>query len=164
MVYHIGGICGAHGGKKYKDQPFTPTCRERSIHLDIGMYEEFKTVLCNICDKFFSIGEDGFRTRRMTRFFYVLGRHTHLEGKFKSLGDYTCSSNAEYNGSYNNSSLSTKSGFTFLKIRFFMNAQNMLENNCHFVRDVVLSGLIATRHVLTHTQLADIMGHLEAWN
>ena len=103
MVYHIGGICGAHGGKKYKDQPFTPTCRDRSVR--IGMYEEFKIALCNICDRYFSIGEDGFRTRRMTCFFYVHGRHTHFEGKFKSLGDYTCSLNAEYNGSSNNSSL-----------------------------------------------------------
>lgn len=32
-----------------------------------------------------------------------------------------------------------------------------MENDCHFVRDAVKSGIIVTRHVSTRMQLADIM-------
>lgn len=31
-----------------------------------------------------------------------------------------------------------------------------VENDCHFIRDEIIKGTIATRHVCTHSQLADI--------
>ena len=54
---------------------FTPSFRGGGINLDNGMYEEFKTVSGYVCNGLFSIGEDGFRTKRMTSIRKLYGRH-----------------------------------------------------------------------------------------
>ena len=38
-----------------------------------------------------------------------------------------------------------------------------VENDCHFIRDEIVKGVIATKHVSTHSQLADIFTKPLGW-
>ena len=55
-----------------------------------GVYEEFASVSGHVCNGLFSIGEDGFRTRRMTGIWSLLGRHKSFDGKFQKHKDHSC--------------------------------------------------------------------------
>uniref|UniRef100_A0A0D3D211 Uncharacterized protein n=1 Tax=Brassica oleracea var. oleracea TaxID=109376 RepID=A0A0D3D211_BRAOL len=44
----------------------TPSFGGGKLNMANGMHEEFKTVSRDICNGLFSIGENGFGTRRMT--------------------------------------------------------------------------------------------------
>ena len=54
---------------------FTSTFGGGGINLGNGMYEEFKTVSGYVCNGLFSIGEDGFGTKRMASIWKLPGRH-----------------------------------------------------------------------------------------
>ena len=41
-------------------------CRGGGTNMGNGVYEEFTSVLGDVCNRLFSIGEDGFGTKRMT--------------------------------------------------------------------------------------------------
>ena len=69
-----------------------------SLNLDNGMYEEFKTVSCDVCNGLFSIGEDGFGTRRVASFCKLFGRYQESERELHTIRDYTCTKNAKYKG------------------------------------------------------------------
>ena len=61
-----------------------------------GMYVEFKTILGYVCNRLFSIGEDGFGTRRMTSFCKLFGRYQESEREFYTFRDYTCTKDKKY--------------------------------------------------------------------
>ena len=61
-----------------------------------GVYEEFTSVSGYVFYGLFSIGEDGFRTRRMTGVWKLYGRHKKFEDKFPQLRDYSCISVGEF--------------------------------------------------------------------
>ena len=67
---------------------------------DLGnrMYEEFKTVSSYFCNGLFSIGEDGFRTRRIARLCSLLGRSEDPERKFSKLRNHSYIEDAQYKG------------------------------------------------------------------
>ena len=50
----------------------TPSFGGGGFNLGNEMYEEFKTVSGYVCNRLFSIGEDGFGTRRMTSILKVI--------------------------------------------------------------------------------------------
>ena len=69
-----------------------------SANLDSGMYEEFKAISDHFCDGLFSIGKDGFRTRRMAIIWQLPGRHQAFEKKLLKLRDHSCTSDGESKG------------------------------------------------------------------
>ena len=77
---------------------FTPPFGGRGFDLGNGMYEEFKTVTGNVCDGLFSIGEDGFGTRRMASIRKLFGRYQTSQKKFPQLRHRSCSSDGEPSG------------------------------------------------------------------
>ena len=60
------GFDGLLGSKKFKGMSFTASFGNGCINLDNGMHEKFKTVSGYVCNRLFSISEDGFETRGMT--------------------------------------------------------------------------------------------------
>ncbi|CDY32833.1 BnaC08g02550D [Brassica napus] len=70
----------------------------RSTYLGNEVYEESKTAYCYICNKLFSIGEDGFRTRRITSLCKLPRRYTCLEEKFQQLRAHSYTTYAEFTG------------------------------------------------------------------
>ena len=60
------------------------------------MHEEFKAISGHICDGLFSIGKDGFGTRRMVR--QLPGRHYAFEKKLPKLRNRPCTSEEESRG------------------------------------------------------------------
>ena len=52
------------------------------------MHEELTSVAGYVCNWLFSNGEDGFGTRRMTRFCKLFGRHQDPERKFPQIRDH----------------------------------------------------------------------------
>ena len=65
------------------------------INLGNGKYEEFKTVLGYVCNRLFSIGEDGFGTRRMASIWKLPGRHKAFKKKFPQLRHRSCTPDGE---------------------------------------------------------------------
>ena len=61
---------------------FTTPFGGRGVDLGNRMYEEFKTVSGNVCNGFFSIGEDGFGTREWPAFKSYLEDIKLLKGSF----------------------------------------------------------------------------------
>ena len=66
--------------------------------LSNGMYEEFNTVSGDVCNRLFSIGEDGFGTRRMPSIWQLSERYQGPTKKFLQLRDRSCTSDGEYKG------------------------------------------------------------------
>ena len=62
------------------------------------VYEEFASVSSHVCNKLFSICENGFETKRMASVLNVSGRHWDFESKFPKLGDHSCTSDGEFKG------------------------------------------------------------------
>ena len=63
-----------------------------------GIYEEFAAISGHVCDELFSIGEDGFRTKRMASIWKLPGGYQNSEGKLPQLRDHSCTSNEEFKG------------------------------------------------------------------
>ena len=63
-----------------------------------GMYEKFKTISGYVCNGLFSIGEDGFETRRIASFCKLFGGYQESAREFHTLRDYSCPKNAKYEG------------------------------------------------------------------
>ena len=53
------------------------------------MYEEFASVSSHICNRLFSIGEDGFGTRRFTSIYKLFGRYQDPKRKFLQVKDHS---------------------------------------------------------------------------
>ena len=49
-------------GKECKSMSFTAPFGDGGIDLGNGMHEKFKTILGYVCNRLFSVGEDGFGT------------------------------------------------------------------------------------------------------
>ncbi|CAG7864833.1 unnamed protein product [Brassica rapa] len=62
------------------------------------MHEEFISVSGYLCNGLFSIGEDGFRTRRIVSFYMLFGRHQDPERKFPQIRDHLCTKDAKFKG------------------------------------------------------------------
>ena len=54
---------------------FLSSCRGESFSLGNGVHAEFTSNIYHICNRLFSIGEDGFETRRMISFYKLFGRY-----------------------------------------------------------------------------------------
>ena len=76
---------------------FTPTFGG-GINLDNEMYEEFKTVSGYVCNRLFSIGEDGFGTGRMAIIWNLYGRHQAFKKKLSQLKNRSCTQGGEPKG------------------------------------------------------------------
>ena len=63
-----------------------------------GMYEKLMTISGYVCNGLFSIGEDGFRTKRRASFCKLFGRYQESEIEFHTIKDYSCTKNAKYKG------------------------------------------------------------------
>ena len=63
-----------------------------------GMYEELKRIPSYVCKGLFSIGEDGFGTRRMAGFCKLFGRYQDSEREFYTFRNYTRTKDAKYKG------------------------------------------------------------------
>ena len=59
------------------------------------MYEEFTLISGYVCKGLFSIGEDGFGTRRMTSFCKLFGRYQDPERELHPIRDYLCTTDAK---------------------------------------------------------------------
>ena len=70
----------------------------RDINLGNEMYEEFKTVLDNVCNGLFSVSEDGFGTRRMTSIWKLFGRHQAFKRMFSQIRYRSCTPDGEPTG------------------------------------------------------------------
>ena len=70
----------------------------RGVDLGNGMYEELTTVSGYVCNGLFSIGEDGFGTRRMASIWKLSGRYQPFTKKFPQLRHRSCISNGEPTG------------------------------------------------------------------
>uniref|UniRef100_A0A0D3BUK4 Uncharacterized protein n=1 Tax=Brassica oleracea var. oleracea TaxID=109376 RepID=A0A0D3BUK4_BRAOL len=62
------------------------------------MYEEFISISGYVCNGLFSIGEDGFGTRRMSNFCKLFRRCQDPEREFHPIRDYLCTEDAKFNG------------------------------------------------------------------
>ena len=62
------------------------------------MYDPSKTVYCYICNRLFSVSEDGFGTRRMTSLYKLFGRHKDLKEKFQQLRAHSYTTDAKFKG------------------------------------------------------------------
>ncbi|CAG7889584.1 unnamed protein product, partial [Brassica rapa] len=58
----------------------------------------FTSISGYVCNGLFSIGEDGFGTRRVASFCKLFGRHQKSESKFPPIRDRPCTKSAEYKG------------------------------------------------------------------
>ena len=63
-----------------------------------GMYEELTSISGYICNGLFSIGEDGFGTKRMTSFCKLFKRYKDPERKLLQLNDHSCTTNTKFKG------------------------------------------------------------------
>ena len=63
-----------------------------------GMYEESMSIPGYVCNGLFSIGEDGFGTRRVASFCKLFGRYQKSERELHTIRDYTCTKDAKYKG------------------------------------------------------------------
>ena len=64
----------------------------------VWMYEELTTVSGYVYNKLFSIGEDGFGTRRMTNIWKLHGRYQAFTKKLPQLKHHPCNPNGEPKG------------------------------------------------------------------
>ena len=62
-------------GTKCTCMSITSPFGDGGIDMGNGMYEEFKTGSCYVCNGLFSVGEDGFGTRGMASIWNLSGRH-----------------------------------------------------------------------------------------
>ena len=62
------------------------------------VYEEFTSISGYICYRLFSIGEDGFRTRRVVGVWKLSGWYKDVEDMFPQLRDHSCTPNGESKG------------------------------------------------------------------
>jgi len=60
------------------------------------MYEELTSISGYVCNGLFSIGKDGFRTRRMTSFCKLFGRYQNPEKEFHPIREYLCTKDAKF--------------------------------------------------------------------
>ena len=79
-------------GEKHSGKSLTSTFVDGSADMGNGVYEELTPVSGHVCYRLFSIGEDGFRTRRMTGVWKLSGRHKNFKNKFPQLWDHSCTS------------------------------------------------------------------------
>ena len=63
----------------------TITCRDGGATMEYGMYEKFTIISGYVCNRLFSIGEDGFGTRRMASFCKLFGRYQESEREFHTI-------------------------------------------------------------------------------
>ena len=66
--------------------------------MDNGVYEEFTSVSSHVCNELFSIGDDGFETRRIASVCKLFGRYQEFERKFSKLIDHSCTSDGKFKG------------------------------------------------------------------
>ena len=77
---------------------FTSSLGGGGFDLGNGMYEELMTVSGYVCNGLFSIGEDGFGTRRMASFRKLSGRYQASSEKLPQLRYCSCTSDGESTG------------------------------------------------------------------
>ena len=63
-----------------------------------GVYEKFATVLSHVCNGLFSIGKDGFGTRRMASVWMLSWRYQNFEELLPQLRDHLCTPDEESKG------------------------------------------------------------------
>ena len=63
-----------------------------------GMYEEPQTVPGYFCNELYSLGKDGFGTRRVASICKLFGRHNIFEENFQRLRDHSYTTNTELKG------------------------------------------------------------------
>ena len=83
IIPYFGKFWGFDGRKDYEGESVTPSLRNGSAYLGNGMYAEFMSVLGHICNWLFSIGENGFRTRKMTSLYKLFRKYQDPERKFQ---------------------------------------------------------------------------------
>ena len=67
------------------------------LHSEIdALIWTMETFFCYFCNRFFSVGEDGFGNRRMTSLCKLFGGHTNLEEKFQQLRAHPYTTNAKF--------------------------------------------------------------------
>ena len=62
-----------------------------------GVYEESATASSYVCNRLFSIGDDGFRTRRMTSVWVLSRGHQNFKRLVPQFRAHSCTSNEELN-------------------------------------------------------------------
>ena len=62
----LKSFCWFNGSEEYKSETDATSLGDKSSHLGIIMHEESKTAESYICNRFFSVGENGLGTKRMT--------------------------------------------------------------------------------------------------
>ena len=87
-------------GKKNVRASLSPLHTEMEALLWAIECMELASVSSHVCNRLFSIGEDGFRTRRMVSFCKLFGRRQDPAKKFSQLRDYSCTTNARFEGAY----------------------------------------------------------------
>lgn len=77
--------------KKYKKQYIFFLCEIKNFCLGDRMYEEFKIILCGICNKLFLIVKNSFRSRKIINFYnlnlsdlfwFFIRKNLMIYGKF----------------------------------------------------------------------------------
>ena len=88
------------GGEEFYGLSFASSCRDGNATLGNGMHEELTSILGYICNRSFSIGEDGFGTRGVTSFCKLFRRYQDPEGEVHTSRDYLCNTDAKFKGGY----------------------------------------------------------------
>ena len=70
------------GSEECSGLSHSSACGDRSSIMGNGMHEKLTSISGYVCNILFSIGEDGFRTRRMTSICKLFGRYQDPERKF----------------------------------------------------------------------------------
>lgn len=66
--------------------------------MDNGVYKEFTTILGYICNRLFSVVDDGFGTRRVASVRKLFGGYQDFTRKFPELRNHSCTSDGEIKG------------------------------------------------------------------
>ena len=98
MVQYFRRILGLDGSKECSGFPLSSSCRDESFTMGNGMYEKLTTISGYVCNRLFSIGEDGFRTRRIASVCKLFGGYKQSEREVFPSRDYLCTKNVEQEG------------------------------------------------------------------
>lgn len=82
LVYYIRRFLWVDADKEHESHHITSLFGNENTYLSSGMYEEFASVSCHICNRLFSLGEDGVGTRIIAYICKILGRYQNTEGSF----------------------------------------------------------------------------------
>ena len=94
----LEGFDGLLGARNVRACLSPSTCGDRSFNLGNGMYVKLTSISGHVCNGLLSIGEDGFKPRRVASICKLFRRHQDPEGRFSQFRDHLCTKDAKFEG------------------------------------------------------------------